>query len=367
MPKRAKPPEPAASKSSRAAKAPKAAEESKAPSAPKASKKPASSVEKAIATMVAPVVEIEDENAALGMPNLVRARRLARQTLDSALTTLHALGVDDARVVVESVGRGWEPGTIVEQMPAPGAPLTARTRIVLKVAGPSAIDALPFAMRDEDEYEFRSDRLFALFDSPLAKLAHRVRRGGDYFVASPDDMVRTRRWIEEIFQLSAERWSEERWFAIARLLPALHRIAGRELALRVAFRLVFSLPVEHVSMHAGVVKLGGGMTRLGAGNSRLGVDTIAGAGLRDEASVEVRYGPIDLAMYRAHDGERARRERDALYRLVLPMHLARSVRERWRVGDASQPARVGGAAANEDAAVLGVNSYLGALPQRRSA
>jgi hypothetical protein len=355
MPKRAKPPEPAASK------APKASKVSKA------SKKPASTVEKAIATMVAPVVESEDENAALGMPDLVRARRLARQTLDSALTTLYALGVDDARVVVESVGRGWEPGTIVEQAPPPGTPLSARTRIVLKVAGPSAIDALPFAMRDEDDYEFRSDRFFALFDSPLAKLAHRVRRGGDYFVASPDDMVRTRRWIEEIFQLSAERWSEERWFSIARLLPALHRIAGRELALRVAFRLVFSLPVEHVSMHTGMVNLGGGMTRLGASNSRLGVDTIAGTGLRDEASIEVRYGPIALAMYRAHDGKDARRERDALYRLVLPMHLARSVRERWRVGDARQPARVGGATVNEDAAVLGVNSYLGALPQRRSA
>ena len=355
MPKRAKPPEPAASK------APKASKVSKA------SKKPASTVEKAIATMVAPVVESEDENAALGMPDLVRARRLARQTLDSALTTLYALGVDDARVVVESVGRGWEPGTIVEQAPPPETPLSARTRIVLKVAGPSAIDALPFAMRDEDDYEFRSDRFFALFDSPLAKLAHRVRRGGDYFVASPDDMVRTRRWIEEIFQLSAERWSEERWFSIARLLPALHRIAGRELALRVAFRLVFSLPVEHVSMHTGMVNLGGGMTRLGASNSRLGVDTIAGTGLRDEASIEVRYGPIALAMYRAHDGKDARRERDALYRLVLPMHLARSVRERWRVGDARQPARVGGATVNEDAAVLGVNSYLGALPQRRSA
>jgi predicted component of type VI protein secretion system len=305
---------------------------------------------------------------ALGMPDLVRAGRLARQSIDSALTTLHALGVDDARVVIESVGRGWEPGTIVEQAPAPGVPLTARTRVVLKVAGPSAIDSLPFAMRDEHEYEFRSDRFFALFDSPLAKLAHRVRRGGDYFVASPDDMVRTRRWIEEIFQLSAERWTEERWFAIARLLPALHRIAGRELALRVACRLVFSLPVESVSMHAGMVQLSGsGTTRLGTSNARLGVDTIAGAGLRDEASIEVRYGPIDLAMYREHHGEAARKERDALYRLVLPMHLARSVRERWRVGDASQPARVGGAGANEDAAVLGVNSYLGAPPQRRSA
>ncbi|MDB4910780.1 MAG: hypothetical protein JWO39_1603, partial [Gemmatimonadetes bacterium] len=102
------------------------------------------------------------------MPDLVRAGRLARQSIDSALTTLHALGVDDARVVIESVGRGWEAGTIVEQAPAPGVPLTARTRVVLKVAGPSAIDSLPFAMRDEDEYEFRSDRFFALFDSPLA-------------------------------------------------------------------------------------------------------------------------------------------------------------------------------------------------------
>jgi hypothetical protein len=343
-------------------------EEPVAPRTSKAAKKPVKTIEEAIATLVAPVAESDDDSAVPAMPDLVRAKRLARQSIDSALTTLYALGVDDSRVVIESMGRGWEAGTIVEQSPAPGTPLTARTRVVLKVAGPSAIDSLPFAMRDEDEYEFRSDRLFALFDSPLAKLAHRVRRGGDYFVASPDDMVRTRRWIEEIFQLSAERWSEERWFAIARLLPALHRIAGRELALRVAFRLVFSLPVEHVTMHAGMVKLGGSSaTALGVSNARLGVDTIAGNGLRDEASVEVRYGPIDLTMYLAHTGDAARRERDALYRLVLPMHLARSVRERWLVGDATQPARVGGAATNEDAAVLGVNSYLGAPPQRRSA
>jgi hypothetical protein len=329
----------------------------------------AATAAEAIAVLATVVPESDEAgDVALGMPNLVRARRLARQTIDSALTSLYALGVEDSRVVIESAGRGWEAGTIVEQSPAPGTPLTARTRVVLKVAGPSAIDALPFAMRDEHEHEFRSDRLFALFDSPLAKLAHRVRRGGDYFVASPDDMVRTRRWIEEIFQLSAERWSEHRWFAIARLLPALHRIAGRELALRVACRLVFGLPVEAVSMHSGVVALGGsGATRLGEHNARLGVDAIAGTGLRDEASVEVRFGPIDLAMYRAHEGGHARRERDALYRLVLPMHLARSVRERWRVGDASRPARVGGAETNEDAAVLGVNSYLGPPPQRRFA
>ena len=330
---------------------------------------PAAPASEAIAVLATVVPDADEaDDAALAMPNLVRARRLARQTIDSALTTLYALGVDDSRVVIESAGRGWEAGTIVEQSPAPGTPLSARTRVVLKVAGPSAIDTLPFAMRDEHEQEFRSDRFFALFDSPLAKLAHRVRRGGDYFVASPDDMVRTRRWIEEIFQLSAERWSEERWFAIARLLPALHRIAGRELALRVACRLVFELPVDRVSMHSGVVTLGGsGATRLGEHNARLGVDTIAGTGLRDEASIEVRFGPIGLATYRAHQGASARRERDALYRLVLPMHLARSVRERWLVGNASQPARIGESGANEDAAVLGVNSYLGAPPQRRSA
>ncbi len=361
MPKRAK------GEDASTPKVPKAA---KAPQAPTTGTGIAAEAIAALATIVPEVEETGD--AAFGMPDLVRTRRLARQSIDSALTTLYALGVDDSRVVIESMGRGWNPGTIVEQSPEPGSPLTARTRVVLKVAGPSAIDSLPFAMRDEDEYEFRSDRFFALFDSPLAKLAHRVRRGGDYFVASPDDMVRTRRWIEEIFQLSAERWGEERWFAVARLLPALHRIAGRELALRVAFRLVFSLPVEQVSMHTGLVKLGNsGTTRLGQANARLGVDSIAGTGLRDEASIEVRYGPIDLEKYLAHTSEGARRERDALYRLVLPMHLARSVRERWRVGDAERPARVGGAPRTgketEEAAVLGVNSYLGAPPQRRSA
>jgi len=115
------------------------------------------------------------------------------------------------------------------------------------------------------------------------------------------------------------------------------------------------------------LKIDSGATRLGEHNARLGVDTIAGTGLRDEASIEVRFGPIGLATYRAHQGASARRERDALYRLVLPMHLARSVRERWMVGNASQPARIGESGANEDAAVLGVNSYLGAPPQRRSA
>lgn len=302
------------------------------------------------------------------MPDLLRARRLARQTIDSALTTLHSLGVDDSRMTIESAGRGWEAGTIVEQSPAPGTPLTARTHVALRVAGASAIDALPFAMRDEHEHEFRSDRLFALFDSPLAKLAHRVRRGGDYFVASPDDMVRTRRWIEEIFQLSAESWSPARWFAIARLLPALHRIAGRELAVRVAFRLVFALPVDRIAMDSEVVALRERhATLLGARNARLGVDAIAGAGLRNEASVRVRFGPIDLATYRAHQGADARRERHSLYQLVLPMHLARTVREQWLVGDASRPPRVGLTGAEDDAAILGVTSYLGAAPQRRSA
>ncbi|HXT48375.1 MAG TPA: hypothetical protein VN717_07020, partial [Gemmatimonadaceae bacterium] len=56
--------------------------------------KPAAAAE-AIA-LLATVVPVDDEaaDAALAMPNLVRARRLARQTVDSALTTLYALGVD---------------------------------------------------------------------------------------------------------------------------------------------------------------------------------------------------------------------------------------------------------------------------------
>ena len=205
-----------------------------------------------------------DENAPLGMPDLVRARRLARQSLDSALTTLYALGVDDSRVVVESVGRGWEAGTIVEQSPAPGSPLTSRTRVVLKVAGPSAIDSLPFAMRDEDEYEFRSDRLFALFDSPLAKLA--TSRASRWRLLRRVARRHGAHAALDRGNIPALGGALERRAMVRDRASAAGAAPDRRPRARTTCRLSarLRLPVESVAMHAGMVKLrDGGTTRPG--------------------------------------------------------------------------------------------------------
>jgi hypothetical protein len=123
--------------------------------------------------------------AAPTMPDLVRPRRGARHTLDTALRALRALGVDDARVVVESAGAGWAPGSVVRQQPAPGAALGPHARVVLAVAGVGALEALPYALRDVDDSAFGVDPLVALLDNPVHKLRHHLRGGGEFFALRP--------------------------------------------------------------------------------------------------------------------------------------------------------------------------------------
>ena len=74
------------------------------------------------------------------MPDLVAPTRGVRHTIDSAIPTLERLGIPAERVVVESAGAGWLRGTIVRQRPAPGEPITARTRVVLHAAGTGALE-----------------------------------------------------------------------------------------------------------------------------------------------------------------------------------------------------------------------------------
>lgn len=299
------------------------------------------------------------------MPDLCAPRRGVRHRLDSAILSLLRLGVEAERIVVESAGPGWPAGTVVRQSPAPGSELSQQTRVVLGVAGAGGLDTLPFPLRDESDTEFRVDRLFALFDSQVQKLAHFVREAGEVLDLHPDDPPSALRWIEEIFRESAAPWPESRWYAVARLLPALHRVAGTAEGVTLGCGLVFDLPVERVRTVGGVVPLAPERrTRLGEANSRLGFDTVAGDGAEAQTVLEVTFGPLDLETYRRHHRPEARREREALYRLVLPYHLHGSVVERWSVGDPSAALRLGEAPAQP---VLGVNSYLGADQPRRIA
>lgn len=290
------------------------------------------------------------------MPDLCRPRRGIRQRVDAAVASLRHLGVDAERIVVESAGPGWAPGVVARQDPAPGEPVTARTRVVLAVGGAGALDTLPFPLRDAHDDELRADRLLALTDNPVLKLGIFIRQAGGFLALRRDDPVAALRWIEEIFGLSADPWPRDLWYSVARLLPTLHRVAGRPEAVPLALRVVFDLPVSDVRIVTRVVERGGGeLTRLGGGNSRLGVDTVLGGGALDESSVEVVIGPVPLSAYLEHTKPSRRAQRDALYRLVLPAQLAR-VEERWTVGDPTTGSRLGD---RREPPVLGVNCYLG--------
>ncbi len=299
------------------------------------------------------------------MPDLVTPRRGIRQTVDSALPSLDRLGVELDRIVLRSAGAGWTTGTVVAQQPPPGTEIGPQTRVVLDVAGIGALDSLPFPLREDSDGDMAADAFFALFDNPLGKLGHEVRLGGGFLELRADDPSTALRWIEGIFRLSTRPWAKRRWYAVARLLPTLHRVAGRADALPLALGLVFGLPVADVRLVAGLVPLPDDRrTRLGVANGRLGFDAVAGTGVAASTALEVHIGPVSLEAYHEHQAASERVEREAIYRLVLPAHLHGAVTERWRVGTPDRPPRLRD---SWQPAALGLNSYLGGhAPGRRA-
>jgi hypothetical protein len=290
------------------------------------------------------------------MPDLCRPRRGIRQGVDAAVASLLHLGIDAEHVVLESAGPGWSAGVVARQDPAPGTPVTGRTRVVLAVGGSGALDTLPFPLRDAADDELRIDRLLALADNPVLKLGIFIRRAGGFLALRRDDPVTALRWIEEIFGLSAAPWPRALWYSVARLLPTLHRVAGRPEAVPLALAVVFGLPVAEVRIVSAAPEgRAGSTTRLGGANARLGVDTVLDGPLPGESALEVRIGPIPLAVYLEHTSPSHRAQRDALYRLVLPTHLSR-VEEGWAVGDPRTGSRLG---EGHEPPILGVNCYLG--------
>ncbi len=298
------------------------------------------------------------------MPDLCTPRRGVRHVLDSAVPTLLRLGVEMDRIVLQSAGPGWVKGTIVSQQPDAGTELTQETLVTLSVAAAGALDTAPFPMRDSADGEFRIDRLFALFDNHLLRLLHHLRAAGGMLDLHPDDPAGAARWIKEIFQLSPDDWPRERWYDVARLLPALHRIAGRPDGAAIALAAVFRLPASPIRLVSGIAPVARDRrTRLGLENGRLGVDALIGDGVTAHTSAEIDIGPVDLGTWRRCQSPAEARQRQAIYRLVVPAHLKGEIRERWEVGDRSQGSVLGDRSRE---AALGVNSYVG-QPTARSA
>ncbi len=293
------------------------------------------------------------------MPNFVDRTRLIRHDANSALISLDAIGVPESRVVLEPAGPGPREGSIQWQSPQPGETI-GRDGVRLGVAGVASFEALPYPLRERSREGFAIDRLLNVCDQPLLKLRYQVREGGSYLRLRRGDYRVAARWISDIFQIDLKGWPKSTWFALASLLPALHRLAGTERGLRLAMERVFGLPVGDVRLHMQELPLRErDRTQLGRQRSSLGVDAVAGVGLQARNGVELTFGPVPVDTYLVHTGDVESDHdwgelRRRIYRMVLPAELVGAVSERWVVGDPEQPTALD----RQNPARLGIDSYL---------
>jgi hypothetical protein len=294
-------------------------------------------------------------HAAPAMPDFTRPRHGFYHTVDSALASLSQLGITPDRVTVRKKGLGWKRGRVVEQKPAAGDALTPESTIELKVEGEGLFDYLPTGMREASrEGEFGTEQLTSIFDDAVEKAAFYVRQGGLYFDLRPENKVGYERWIR-LFGIDHVEWPEEVRYRLAVLLPALHRVAGREEGLRLALKVLLGLDVVSLGRSRRLTPLAEGeRSRFGGRASRLGTELVIGEGLEDEATVDITLGPVSLDAYNEHTSAGGQRLIARALRLALPYHLNYALR--WVVGDTSRAPRLGEETENS---VLGVNTHLG--------
>jgi predicted component of type VI protein secretion system len=161
-----------------------------------------------------------------------------------------------------------------------------------------------------------------------------------------------------LFGITPEDWPGESWYTLAVLLPRLHILAGREVGLRLALKLLLGL--EIVTLHwrqRCTPLLPEDLSRLGERASRLDVDLvdlIVGKELADEAVLEITVGPVSLPLYHQQQTAEGQRRLQQVLHLALPYHLGHAVR--WVVGNTERAPRLG---IDEENAVLGINTHLG--------
>ena len=288
------------------------------------------------------------------MPEFDRARRGYHHTVDSALFSLLALGVDPDQITLRRAGRGWTERRIVGQEPAPQSSVGSRD-IVMNIAGDGLFERLPVGLRDQGtETEPGLDVLLQAFDDPSEKASCFVRQGGLYFDLRPDNPVGCARWIRA-FGIVPEDWPVETWHSLARFLPFLHRLAGQETGIRLGIKVLLDLDILRMEWSSQRTTIADeALTQIGETSTRLGVDFIVGRTLEDEAVLKIVFGPVTLAQYRRHQTEQMVRLLELVFDLVLPCHLVRVVQ--WIVGNPELTPRL---ATEEDNAVLGINMHLG--------
>ncbi len=294
-------------------------------------------------------------NAVL-MPDLSRARHGFRHTVDSALDALFDLGISPERITLEMDGCGLPTECVGWQSPVAGTPLTNDQAVVLGIAGAGVFYDLPAGMWDRGgDREPGTAEVISLFDDPLQKMAHWVRDGERLFEIRRKDLSACARWLS-LFGIAAGDWPEDLHYALALVLPSVHRLAGTETGMRFLFSMLLQLPVFEIRRRPRRIHLTEDQqSRLGMRKSRLGIDLFASNCREDLSVLQLVFGPVTLATYRQYQRPFDENLIRAVLDLAVPCY--QPVDIGWQVLDERCAPRLGLAEQN---GVLGVNMHLGA-------
>lgn len=290
------------------------------------------------------------------MPDFCQGTHGFHHTLDSALDVLAGMGISSTRITISMAGPGWPSYWVVAQSPAPGTALTPDLPVSLAIAGSGFFHSLPAGMWDTGgEMEPGTREITELFDDPLQKARNWIRQGAQIFDVSRDNAPACRRWLA-LFGIDPEAWPQEKWYALALLLPSLHRLAGKEEGMRLALRTLLGLPLHGIQRGRAYSYIGESeLSRLGAGFSRLGRDYILGERIEDLECLTLVVGPVTLESHRAFHEEQGSRQIEAVLALCAPCY--QRCRVSWIVEYPNRNPRLG---IEKENARLGINSRMGA-------
>jgi hypothetical protein len=291
------------------------------------------------------------------MPDFCQGTHGFHHTLDSSLEILAAMGISSSRINIQMAGPGWPAYWVVAQSPAPGAPLTADVPLTLSIAGASVFQSLPAGMWDSGgELEPGTREIVELFDDPLGKAGHWIRQGARLLDVRRDNLSACARWLK-LFGVDAEDWAQDKCYALALLLPNLHRLAGKEAGIRLALQTLLGLPLNTIRQSREFTSLRENqLSRLGAQASRLGRDSVLGDRVEDLECLTLVIGPVSLATYNAFETSEKRLELDAVLELCAPCYHRHRIQ--WIVDYENRSPRLG---LEEENARLGINSRMGQL------
>jgi hypothetical protein len=288
------------------------------------------------------------------MPDFCQGTHGFHHTLDSSLEILAAMGVSSSRISIQMAGAGWPAYWVVAQSPQPGSPLTADVPVSLSIAGPSVFYSLPAGMWDTGgQAEPGTREILELFDDPLEKARHWIREGARLLDVSRDNLPACARWLK-LFGVDAEVWPKDQWYALALLVPNLHRLAGKESGIRLALRTLLGLPLKEIRESREFTWLPEiELSRLGSQASRLGRDSILGDRVEDLECLTLVVGPVSLSTYSDFQTNEKQRELDSVLSLCAPCYHRHRIQ--WIVDYQDRSPRLG---LERENARLGINSRM---------